>query len=312
MMSPRYLPLAIVALATRPSLGLGAIVDAAWFLAADRLRPALARGYLGSVATEHTIMRLYPISAHFRWLFEWLRPYMREYLLDGDHQGRPFNHNERALIYRRAKDIGGVQAFGTDRDLYSPRYEWINHSIQAVPHESFDYRITIGSERCEKTYDASVLNISAMSFGSLGGRALKALNLGAKLGGFYHDTGEGGISDHHLSHGGDLVWEIGSGYFGCRTADGRFEKNQYAELASLNQVKMIEIKLSQGAKPGHGGMLPDPKVTPEIARARRVTPWQEVVYRQAIPHLTVRPRRWSGWQNSGNFRAENRSGSNCA
>lgn len=277
MMSPRYLPLAIVALATLLSLGLGAIVDAAWFWPLIVLAPLLLVGIWDLWQTEHTIMRLYPISAHFRWLFEWLRPYMREYLLDGDHQGRPFNHNERALIYRRAKDIGGVQAFGTDRDLYSPRYEWINHSIQAVPHESFDYRISIGDERCEKTYNASVLNISAMSFGSLGGRALEALNLGAKLGGFYHDTGEGGISEHHLSHGGDLVWEIGSGYFGCRTADGRFDKNQYAELASLDQVKMIEIKLSQGAKPGHGGMLPGPKVTPEIARARRVTPWQEVV-----------------------------------
>lgn len=273
----RYLPFIGVALAALVFLVLGFVVATPWLWPLVVLGPLLLLGLWDLWQVEHTLMRLYPISAHIRWFFEWLRPYMREYLLDSDHQGRPFNHNERALVYRRSKDMEGVQAFGTDMDLYSPRYEWINHAIQGQAPESHDYRVAIGGEGTARPYEASVLNISAMSFGSLSGRAVEALNLGARMGGFYHDTGEGGLSAHHLKHGGDLVWEIGTGYFGCRRSDGGFDRDRFAETAGLDQVKMIEVKLSQGAKPGHGGLLPGAKVTPEIAEARGVTPFRDVV-----------------------------------
>ncbi len=273
----RYLPIVAIAFATLACVVLGWVVDPAWLWPLTLLGPLSLLGLWDLWQPRHSLMRLYPVSAHFRWFFEWLRPYLREYLLDSDHQGRPYSHDERALVYRRSKDIEGVQAFGTDMDVYSPRYEWINHAIQAKPHESHDYRVRIGGDRCKRPYSASVLNVSAMSFGSLSGHAVEALNLGAKLGGFYQDTGEGGISAHHLKHGGDLVWEVGTGYFGCRTADGRFDAEAFAERAALDQVKMIEVKLSQGAKPGHGGMLPGPKVTPRIAEARGVEPWKDVI-----------------------------------
>lgn len=273
----RYVPFIITASTTLVFLTLGFIVATPWFWPLVVLIPLLLVGLWDLWQADHTLMRLYPISAHIRWFFEWLRPYMREYLLDSDHQGRPYNHNERALIYRRSKDIEDVQAFGTDLDLYAPQHEWINHAIQGRQHDDCDYRVSIGEERCAKPYSASVLNVSAMSFGSLGGRALEALNFGAKMGRFYQDTGEGGISRHHLSHGGDLVWEIGTGYFGCRHADGRFDQHQFADKAALDQVKMIEVKLSQGAKPGRGGLLPGAKCTREIAEARGVRAWEDVV-----------------------------------
>ena len=273
----RYLPFGAIFLATLLFFGLGLGVSAVWFWPLIALGPLTLVGVWDLLQTEHSLQRLYPISAHFRWFFEWLRPYMREYLLDGDHEGRPFNHNERALVYRRSKNIEGAQAFGTDLDIYSPQYEWVNHAIQGKAHETHDYRVAIGGDKCTQPYRASVLNVSAMSFGSLSARAIEALNLGAKTGNFYHDTGEGGISPYHLKHGGDLVWEIGTGYFGCRNSDGTFDKGQFTERATLDQVKMIEIKLSQGAKPGHGGLLPGAKVTPEIAETRRVTPWKDVL-----------------------------------
>ncbi|HSR54987.1 MAG TPA: FMN-binding glutamate synthase family protein, partial [Alphaproteobacteria bacterium] len=273
----RYVPFALIALANMAFLALALFFTAAWLWPLIAFAPLLLLGIWDLTQTGHTLRRLYPVSAHFRWFFEWLRPYMREYLLDSDHQGRPFNHNERALVYRRAKDDADVQAFGTDMDLYSPQYEWINHSIQGRRHEGHDFRVMIGEENCSKPYNASLLNISAMSFGSLSGRAVEALNYGAEMGGFYHDTGEGGISRFHLRHNGDLVWEIGTGYFGCRHPDGTFDPEQFAEKAALDQVRMVEVKLSQGAKPGHGGLLPGPKVTPEIAETRGVKPWEDVL-----------------------------------
>lgn len=275
----RYVPFLAIAFLTVLFFGLGLAVSPHFLWPLIVFAPLLITGVYDLLQPEHTLRRLYPVSAHFRWFFEWLRPYLREYLLDSDHQGTPFTHDQRALIYKRAKNIEGVQAFGTRMDLYSPQYEWINHAIQAGSdgRKATEYRIPIGGEQVGMPYSASVLNISAMSFGSLSGHALEALNMGAKLGGFYHDTGEGGISKHHLSHGGDLVWEIGTGYFGCRTVDGRFDPDLFAERAGHDQVKMIEVKLSQGAKPGHGGLLPGPKVTPAIARARGVTPWQDVL-----------------------------------
>lgn len=271
----RYAPFSAVALLTVACVLLGLVVAPGFLWALPILVPLMCLGIWDVWQTRHTLLRLYPISAHFRWFFEWLRPYMREYLLNSDHQGRPYSHNQRALIYRRAKGTEALQPFGTELDVYSPQHEWINHAIAAKQEARHDYRVTVGEGQCSQPYSASVLNISAMSFGSLSGRALEALNLGAKLGGFYHDTGEGGLSPYHRKQGGDLVWEIGTGYFGCRTSDGAFDPAQFAETAALDQVKMIEVKLSQGAKPGHGGMLPGPKVTPEVAEARGIEPWQD-------------------------------------
>lgn len=273
----RYLPFLLIVAAAGLFLGLGFYHSGHWFWPLLLLLPLTILGIWDLTQTDHTLMRLYPVSAHFRWFFEWLRPYMREYLLDSEHQGRPFNHEDRALVYRRAKDVSDVQAFGTEKDLYSPQYEWVNHTIQGAVQKGHDYRVVIGGDKCTQPYTASVLNISAMSFGSLSGRAIEALNYGAKVGNFYHDTGEGAISKYHKIHGGDLVWEIGTGYFGCRKPDGSFDPDQFAERAALDQVKMIEVKLSQGAKPAHGGLLPGAKVTPEIAEARGVTPWESVV-----------------------------------
>ena len=272
----RYIPFAAVLALTLLCAGLGLAISPHFLWPLVLLAPLSVLGVRDMAQHDHTLQRLYPLSAHFRWFFEWLRPYLREYLFNNDFEGRPFSHNQRALVYQRSKDMEGTQAFGTDKDLYDPGYEWINHSIQSA-HHSEEYRVPVGGDQCRKPYDASVLNISAMSFGSLSGRAIEALNLGARMGRFYHDTGEGGLSKYHLSHGGDLVWEIGTGYFGCRGADGRFDPARFADRAALDQVKMIEIKISQGAKPGHGGLLPGAKVTPEIAEARGVVPWVDVL-----------------------------------
>lgn len=272
----RYIPFILVLVLTLVTLGLGLGVSTAFLWPFALLGILLVIGVWDLVQTSHTLRRLYPISAHLRWFFEWLRPYLREYLLDNDSEGRPYSHDQRALIYRRAKNVESVQAFGTPMDLYSPRHEWINHSLAGRFQNVEEYRLLIGGDSCSKPYSASVFNISAMSFGSLSANAIEALNLGAKMGRFFHDTGEGGISKYHLRHGGDLVWEIGTGYFGCRTSDGRFDPEAFAARAALDQVKMIEVKLGQGAKPGQGGLLPGAKVTPEIADARGVPVWKDV------------------------------------
>jgi glutamate synthase domain-containing protein 2 len=273
----RYLPFAAIVILTLVFFFLAIVQNAHFLWPLILFGPLTLIGTRDMTQREHSLLRLYPVSAHFRWFFEWLRPYFREYLLDGDYQGRPFTHSERELIYRRAKNLESVQAFGTRTDLYSPRHEWINHAIQAKPRSDKDFRVLVGGKQCKQPYQASVLNISAMSFGSLSGNAIEALNLGAKMGEFYHDTGEGGVSKYHTKHGGDLVWEIGTGYFGCRNDDGSFDTRHFAECAANDQIKMIEIKLSQGAKPGHGGLLPGPKVTPEIAEARGVPAWSDVL-----------------------------------
>mgnify|MGYP003636711309 FL=1 len=242
--------------------------NALWGLAVTI--PLLATALLDFVQTRHSLRRNYPLIARFRWLFEDLRPYLRSYIVESDLDGRPFNKDERALVYARSKNEISTHPFGTELDVYSDEYEWLSHSIvpnDAVPEE---LRIMIGGPQCTKPYSASILNISAMSFGSLGGNAIEALNMGAKKGGFYHDTGEGSYSKYHAKHGGDIVWELGSGYFGCRDADGHFDDEKFRATAMLDQIKMIEIKLSQGAKPGHGGVLPGTKVTKEIAETRGV------------------------------------------
>ncbi|MDB5878144.1 MAG: glutamate synthase [Variovorax sp.] len=217
----------------------------------------------------HAILRNYPVIGHLRFLLEYIRPEMRQYFIESDREAVPFSRAQRSLVYQRAKGEPDNRPFGTQLDVTLSGYEWINHSMQPTKLADHDFRIVIGPS-CAQPYSASVFNISAMSFGAPSANAILALNKGAKLGGFAHDTGEGSISAHHRVHGGDLIWEIGSGYFGCRNDDGSFSEARFIANARDPQVKMIELKLSQGAKPGHGGVLPAPKVTAEIAEARGV------------------------------------------
>lgn len=227
-------------------------------------------GIHDKLQSEHAILRNYPISGHMRFLLESFRPEIRQYFFEGDREPVPFTREQRALVYQRAKGESDTRAFGTLVEVYEQGSEWLLQSIHALELKDSDFRITIGGRDCQQPYSASVFNISAMSFGSLSGNAIQALNRGAKLGNFMHDTGEGSVSRYHRMHGGDLVWEIGSGYFGCRTEDGHFNLEKFTERANDPQIKMIEIKISQGAKPGLGGLLPGEKVTPEIAEARDI------------------------------------------
>lgn len=226
-------------------------------------------GTVDLLQQRQSIRRNYPILAHFRFMIEGIRPEIRQYLLESDEEELPFSRAQRALVYQRAKNTLDKRPFGTLQSVYQDDYEWINHSIAPTTIESHDLRILIGPQ-CSKPYSASIFNISAMSFGALSANAVRALNAGARLGNFFHDTGEGSISRYHREHGGDLVWEIGSGYFGCRDAEGRFDPARFADNAASEQVRMIELKLSQGAKPGQGGILPGAKVSAEIAEARGV------------------------------------------
>jgi glutamate synthase domain-containing protein 2 len=226
--------------------------------------------------TRHAVLRNYPVIGHIRFLLEFIRPEMRQYFIEGDNESAPFSRHQRSLVYQRAKGESDKRPFGTQMDVGAVGYEWINHSMAPSRLATHDFRVLIGAGRAQP-YSASLFNISAMSFGALSANAIMALNQGAKRGGFAHDTGEGSISRYHREHGGDLIWEIGSGYFGCRNADGSFNAERFTENACQPQVKMIELKLSQGAKPGHGGVLPGPKVTLEIAEARGVEPWVDCV-----------------------------------
>ena len=226
---------------------------------------------------RRTLLRNYPIIGHGRYLIEDFRHHFRQYLIEADTGGEPFTHEQRALVYRRAKGVNDVLPFGTIQELYGPGHEWVNHSMQPKEPPREEVRIQIGGPHCQQPYSASHLNISAMSFGSLSSNAILALNGGAARGGFYHNTGEGGISRYHLEPGGDLVWEIGSGYFGCRTQGGAFDPERFREKAQYDVVRMIEVKLSQGAKPGGGGVLPASKLTRELAEAREVPLGQDVV-----------------------------------
>jgi glutamate synthase domain-containing protein 2 len=234
------------------------------------LLPIAALGVRDIIQTEHSILRNYPILGHMRWAFEGIRPEIRQYFVESDEEAVPFSREQRSIVYQRAKNELDKRPFGTELDVYEDGYAWLNHSAAPTAPADPDSRVTIGNAQCARPYDASILNISAMSFGSLGAHAVRALNQGAKLGGFAQDTGEGGISRYHREPGGDLIWEIGSGYFGCRAQDGRFDRDRFAENAGDDQVKMIEVKLSQGAKPGHGGVLPAAKISREIAAARGV------------------------------------------
>ncbi|WKE64281.1 FMN-binding glutamate synthase family protein [Gallaecimonas kandeliae] len=235
-------------------------------------------GVYDLIQSRHSIRRNYPVLGNIRYLVEFVRPELRQYLLEGDDDKLPFSRAQRSLVYARAKDQNSAKPFGTLIDVYEPGFEFINHSMcpKAV-QEHQGFRVKIGGPQCSQPYSASIFNISAMSFGALSANAIRALNKGAKLGGFAHDTGEGSISPYHREFGGDLIWELGSGYFGCRTPDGHFDPVRFAEQAKDPQVKMIEIKLSQGAKPGHGGILPAHKVTAEIAETRGVPRGQDCI-----------------------------------
>ena len=240
-----------------------------WGWAAAAFAALAVLGTIDVLQRRATLRRNYPILAHFRYGFESIRPEIRQYFIEDDLAEVPFSREQRALIYQRSKGEMDVVPFGSTHDPYSLDYEWINHSLAPTHADSHDFRVRIGASAAQP-YDASVYNISAMSFGSLSANAVRALNEGAKRGRFYHDTGEGSISAYHRERGGDLVWEIGSGYFGCRDEHGRFDEARFVANARDPQVKMIEVKLSQGAKPGHGGVLPAAKVSAEIAAARGV------------------------------------------
>jgi glutamate synthase domain-containing protein 2 len=248
---------------------------AAWF-GLVLVGPITLLGIADMTQKKRAILRNFPVIGHIRYFFETIRPEMQQYFIESDIDGRPFNREDRSLVYQRAKGAPDSLPFGTQRDVYATGYEWINHSMVPVRPREPSPRVMIGEGLCAKPYSASIFNISAMSFGSLSANAIEALNVGAREGKFAHNTGEGSISSHHL-HGGDLIWQIGTGYFGCRTKDGRFDPEEFAECASNDAVKMIEIKISQGAKPGHGGILPAAKITHEIAMIRDVPMGQDVI-----------------------------------
>lgn len=226
--------------------------------------------------TKHSILRNFPVIGHMRYLLEMIGPELHQYFVESDTDGKPINKNHRNYIYERAKEQNQTRPFGTQLDVYDDNYKWMQHSIYPAKKMDTPPRVIIGGKDCQQPYSASLFNISAMSFGALSKNAIQALNLGAKAGEFFHDTGEGGISEYHLQ-GGDLVWEIGTGYFGCRTENGCFDAEKFKQKANWEQVKMIEIKLSQGAKPGHGGVLPAAKNNQEIAAIRGVQPHTDVL-----------------------------------
>ncbi|HMI00937.1 MAG TPA: FMN-binding glutamate synthase family protein [Pedobacter sp.] len=270
--------IAIAAFLVALTIMLGLTYPPLWWMAIFTF-PLVILGIYDLYQPKHSIVRNYPVVGRLRYFMEDLRPKVYQYFVESDTNGKPFSRLNRSLIYQRAKMENDTIPFGTQLDVYENGYEWLSHSIAAISHHELDEnpRVLVGGPDCAQPYAASIYNISAMSFGSLSQNAILALNGGAKMGGFAHNTGEGGISDYHAGPGGDLVWQIGTGYFGCRHHDGTFNYEAFAERSKSEQVKMIEIKLSQGAKPGHGGILPAKKVTPEIARIRLVKEGFDVI-----------------------------------
>ena len=241
--------------------------------------PLVAVGINDLVQPKQTIRRNFPVLGRMRYIMETFRPKIYQYFIESDTDGTPFNRLNRNVIYQRAKKVNDTMPFGTQLNTYEVGYEWLNHSIVPLdPHKmNLDPRVIVGGQECKQPYSASIFNVSAMSYGALSKNAILALNSGAKIGGFAHNTGEGGLSPYHLEPGGDIIWQIGTGYFGCRNQDGTFNFELFAERAVISNVKMIEIKLSQGAKPGHGGILPAKKVTEEIAKIRLVEAGKDVI-----------------------------------
>lgn len=241
------------------------------------LLPIVAVGTHDMMQSRHSIRRNFPILGRARWILESIRPEIQQYFVESNTDGVPFSRERRSLIYQRSKNETSTLPFGTQMDVYQTGYEWVNHSLAPKHTNADNMRVVVGGPACKQPYNASIFNISAMSFGALSKNAVLALNHGAKLGGFAHCTGEGGLSPYHLDPGGDVIWNIGTGYFSCRTPDGKFDPGRFAERANLPNVKMIELKLSQGAKPGHGGILPAKKLTREIADIRGVAMGQDVL-----------------------------------
>lgn len=240
--------------------------------------PLIAIGFIDMFQTRQSIRRNFPVLGRLRYVFEDMRPKIQQYFVENDTDGAPINRIDRSVIYQRAKKQIDTTPFGTQLNVYAEGYEWMSHSITPLDFLTLNHhpRVMVGNKDCRKPYDSSILNVSAMSFGSLSANAIEALNAGAKIGQFAHNTGEGGISSYHLKHGGDLIWQIGTGYFGARDENGHFSAEVFRQNALRPEVKMIELKLSQGAKPGHGGILPGKKNTPEIAAIRGVKPFTTV------------------------------------
>ena len=257
---------------------IGIIFQWVWYLYIIAL-PIIFLGISDLSQTKHSLKYNFPVIGRMRWWAEWLRPKVYQYFVESDTDGAPFNRLSRNVIYQRSKKSNDTTPFGTQLNVYETGYEWLNHSIAPLHHDKVDQnpRVLVGNSDCKQPYSASIFNISAMSFGSLSQNAIMALNGGAKLGGFAHNTGEGGLSPYHLEPGGDIIWQIGTGYFGCRNNDGTFNYDAYSERSKLPNVKMVEIKLSQGAKPGHGGILPAAKVTDEISKIRLVEKGKDVL-----------------------------------
>ena len=272
-----FFVLSFVAVATIEALvrsgQLAAARDLYWVIL-----PIIAVGLNDLLQKKQEIRRNFPVLGNFRYFLESIRPEINQYFIESNIDGRPFSRERRSVIYQRSKGVEDTVPFGTQGDVYAADYEWINHSIAPKHPPQEVPRVVIGGLDCKKPYSASYLNISAMSYGSLSKSAILALSMGAKKGAFYHNTGEGGLTPHHLEGGGDLVWQIGTGYFGARNTDGSFSPEKFEKRVKANaQVKMIEIKLSQGAKPGHGGILPAAKVTKEISEIRDVPIGKDVI-----------------------------------
>ena len=274
----RFIPMALSGLAVALFGLIFALQGGAWAAVLALLAAGLlALGLRDLLQTRHAVLRNYPILGHVRYFFEMIRPEIRQYLLELDEEEVPFSRETRAIVYQRSKNVEDKRAFGTKKRVNDAGYQWITHSIRPKKIENTDFRVRVGGPDCTQPYDLSLYNISAMSFGALSANAILALSRGAKAGGFAHDTGEGGISRYHRQGGGDLIYEIGTGYFGCRDAQGNFDPQKFAEVVADPQVKMVEIKLSQGAKPGQGGVLPAAKISPEIAEARGVPMGQDCI-----------------------------------
>ena len=273
----RYIPFAAVIGLGIACWAAGAAISPLFYWPLAVLVPLAALGVFDVVQASHAILRNYPIIGHLRYLIEEIRPSIRQYLIEDDRDPVPFSREQRNVAYRRSKDIHSSHPFGTIIDVNESGHGWICHSIRAHEIEDCDFRVTIGGPDCRQPYAASIVNISGMSFGAISGRAILALNSGAAMGRFAHNTGEGSISPYHRQPGGDLIWQVATGYFGCRDAKGNFDPDLFQRTAALPSVKMIEIKLSQGAKPGHGGVLPKAKITAEIAATRGIAADEDCV-----------------------------------
>ena len=273
----RFIPFVVTIIFAVASVFAVMLVSSWFWLAAAPLIALSLLGLWDIAQPTHSILRNYPVIGHLRFMAEAIRPEIQQYFIETDIGSRPYSRDERSLIYNRAKGGEGLSPFGTERDVDQPGYAWMEHSLAAHAITDSNFRVSVGNDSCTQPYNCSLLNVSSMSYGAISPNAIRALNRGAKLGGFAHWTGEGGLSDYHLENGGDICWQIGTGYFGCRTGDGGFDPDKFKQAAAHPAVKMIEIKLSQGAKPGHGGVLPAAKVTQEISRVRGVAMGEDCV-----------------------------------